>query len=201
MNKHEKYALDSLLSRASTDALTIPAPKGEELDEILSAVMRAPDHGRLAPWRLVVVKGEARAKLADRVVASMRRLEPEPDEKKMEKRHKRFSTMPMTIILGMHLRPDNKIPLIEQQLAVGAAGMNLLNALHAAGYGAVWVSGDVTYDPVLAEEIGFPAPHMLAGFFFVGTPEKTDHTPKRRPVGPYVARWEGEAISFEADKG
>ncbi|MFT8719602.1 nitroreductase [Acetobacter sp.] len=200
MSKHAHTVLKSLLSRASTDALTEPAPKGEELETILSAVMRAPDHGKLRPWRLVVVKGEARAKLADKIVASMKRLNPDADAKKIEKRHKRFSSMPMTIVLGMHLRPDDKIPLLEQELAVGAAGMNLLNALHAAGFGAVWVTGDVAYDPVLAEELGFPAPHALAGFFFVGTPEKKDHEVKRRPVAPYVAEWDGEPVSFKADK-
>ncbi|MCE0745191.1 nitroreductase [Acetobacter sicerae] len=200
MNKHAHIALESLLSRSSTDALTKPAPKGEELEAILSAVMRAPDHGKLRPWRLVVVKGDARVKLAEKIVESMKRLHADPDPKKLEKRYKRFSTMPMTIVLGMHLRPDDKIPLLEQELAVGAAGMNLLNALHAAGYGAVWVTGDVAYDAVLAEELGFPAPHALAGFFFVGTPEKKDHETKRRPVEPYVAHWTGEPVSFDADK-
>ncbi|NHN87327.1 nitroreductase [Acetobacter sp. LMG 1627] len=201
MKKHAHIALESLLSRASTDALAEPAPKGDELETILSAVMRAPDHGKLRPWRLLVVQGDARVKLAEKIVASMKRLDPEPDQKKMDKRYKRFSTMPMTIVLGMHLRPDDKkIPLIEQELAVGAAGMNLLNALHAAGYGAVWVSGEVTYDPVLAAELGFLAPHALAGFFFVGTPEKEDREPKRRSVMPYVVDWTGGPVSFEADK-
>ncbi|NHN83994.1 nitroreductase [Acetobacter musti] len=200
MKKHERIALDSLLSRSSTDDLTGPAPKGEELETILSAVMRAPDHGKLRPWRLALIHGDARAKLADRVVASMKRIDPEVPEKKIEKRHHRMSTMPLTIVLGMHLRPDNKIPLIEQELAVGAAGMNLLNAIHAAGYGAVWVSGEITYDPVFAAELGFPAPHALAGFFFVGTPKHEDHEAKRRPVTPYIAEWNGEPVTFEADK-
>ncbi|NHO31449.1 nitroreductase family protein [Acetobacter fallax] len=200
MKKHEKIALDSLLSRSSTDDLTSPAPKGDELETILSAVMRAPDHGKLRPWRLVLVHGEARVTLAERVVASMKRIDPDVPEKKIEKRYNRFSTMPLIIVLGMHLKPEDKIPLIEQELAVGAAGMNLLNALHAAGYGAVWVSGEITYDPVFAAELGFPAPHGLAGFFFVGTPKDEDHHSKRRPVAPYVTEWTGEPVSFGADK-
>lgn len=199
MTKHARIALDALLSRASTDHLTKPAPDDKELETILSAVMRAPDHGKLRPWRMVLVRGKAREKLADLIVASMKRLDPDVPEKKIEKRYHRFSTMPLTIVLGMHLRPDNKIPLLEQQLAVGAAGMNLLNAIHAAGYGAVWVSGEVTYDPVLAEELGFPAPHALAGFFFVGTPEKADHDHKRPSVDPYVTEWTGEPVTFGAD--
>lgn len=199
--KHDISALDVLLSRASTDDLEAPAPTGEELETILSAVMRAPDHGKLRPWRLLLVRGDARQKLAEKVVASMKRLDPDVPEKKIAKRHDRMANMPLTIVLGMHLRPeDKKIPLIEQELAVGAAGMNLLNALHATGYGAVWVSGDITYDPVLATELGFPPPHALAGFFFVGTPKKPDHETKRRPVAPYVAEWIGAPATFAADK-
>lgn len=199
MKKHAEIALDCLLSRSSADDLKEPAPHGEELELILSAVMRAPDHGKLRPWRLVVVKGAHRTDLAERVVASMKRLDPDVPQKKIEKRYNRISTMPMTIVLGMHLRPENKIPLWEQEMAVGAAGMNLLNALHAAGFGGVWVSGDVLTDPEFAAELGFPKPHALAGLFFVGTPEDKDHHTKRRPVGPYVAEWTGSPVVFEAD--
>lgn len=105
----------------------------------------------------------------------------------------------MIIALGMHLRPENKIPLIEQELAVGAAAMNILNALHATGFGGVWVSGDVAYDPELAAELGFPAPHGLAGFLFVGTPIPDVRAPQRRGVEGYVAEWTGAPVQFGAD--
>lgn len=200
VSKHHHTALETLLSRASADTLVKPAPKGEELETILSTAMRAPDHGKLRPWRMALVRGDARLALAERVVASMKRLDPNVPEQKIEKRRTRFSTMPLTIVLGMHLRPEDKIPLLEQQLAVGAAAMNILNALHAEGYGGLWVSGDIAYDPELATELGFPPPHALAGFIFVGTPEKDRETPKRRSVAPYVADWTGAPASFEADK-
>ncbi|KAB8124508.1 nitroreductase [Komagataeibacter medellinensis] len=192
-------SLDLLLSRFSTDALTEPAPQGAVLDAILSTAMRAPDHGKLRPWRYVIVQGAARPVLAGRIVASMKRLDPEAAPAKIEKRQSRFSTMPMIIALGMHLRPENKIPLIEQELAVGAAAMNILNALHVTGFGGVWVSGDVAYDPELAAELGFPAPHGLAGFLFVGTPIPDVRAPQRRGVEGYVAEWTGAPVQFGAD--
>lgn len=192
-------SLDLLLSRFSTDALVEPAPAGAVLESILSTAMRAPDHGKLRPWRYAIVQGDARRALAERVVASMKRLDPEVPQAKVEKRLSRFSTMPMTIVLGMHLRPEHKIPLLEQELAVGAAAMNVLNALHATGFGGVWVSGDVAYDPELAAELGFPAPHRLAGFLFVGTPQAGATGPKRRPVDDYVAQWTGAPVRFGAD--
>ncbi len=192
-------SLDLLLSRFSTDALMEPAPTGDVLHDILSTAMRAPDHGKLRPWRYVLVRGDARPRVAERVVASMKRLDPVVDPAKIEKRQSRFSTMPLVIVLGMHLRPEHKIPLIEQELAVGAAAMNILNALHATGFGGVWVSGDVTYDPELAAELGFPAPHKLAGFLFVGTPRPGAVAPKRRSVDGYVAEWTGSPVQFDAD--
>ncbi|MFT8789223.1 nitroreductase [Komagataeibacter saccharivorans] len=192
-------SLDLLLSRFSTDALVEPAPAGGVLESILSTAMRAPDHGKLRPWRYAIVQGDARLELAQRVVASMKRLDPDVAPAKIEKRLSRFSTMPMTIVLGMHLRPEHKIPVLEQELAVGAAAMNILNALHATGFGGVWVSGDVAYDPEFAAELGFPAPHKLAGFLFVGTPKAGAAGPTRRPVDGYVAQWTGKPVQFGAD--
>ena len=191
--------LDSLLSRFSTDALSDPAPEGSVLEDILSTAMRAPDHGRLRPWRYVLIRGEARSKLAELVVAGMLARDPDVPAAKIEKRRERFSTMPLTIALGMHLRPEDKIPLIEQEMAVAAAAMNILNALHATGFSGVWVTGDMAVDPALASALGFDAPHRLAGFLFVGTPDPTRAIPSRRPVEGYVAEWHGAPVTFGAD--
>ncbi|OUI96155.1 oxidoreductase [Acetobacter indonesiensis] len=192
--------MDMLLSRASTDHLAEPAPNAAQLSDILAAAMRAPDHGKLRPWRYVVIEGDARPQMAERIVASMQRLDADAPEFKIEKRRNRFSTMPLILALGMHLRPENKIPLWEQEMAVAAATMNVLNALHATGFGGIWVSGDVVEDPVLAAEIGFPAPHKLAGFLFIGTPTNTPAAPRRPDPAAFTARWTGQPVTFAADK-
>ncbi|MCP1269496.1 nitroreductase family protein [Acetobacter cerevisiae] len=192
--------MDMLLTRASTDHLAEPAPSDAQLSEILAAAMRAPDHGKLRPWRYVVIRDEARPVLAERIVASMKRMDAEAPEFKIEKRRKRFSTMPLILALGMHLRPDHKIPLWEQEMAVAAAAMNVLNALHATGFGGVWVSGDVVDDRVLAAELGLPAPHRLAGFLFIGTPEGEQHAPKRPDPAEFTASWTGKPVQFAADR-
>ncbi|MBS0999782.1 nitroreductase [Acetobacter persici] len=192
--------MDMLLTRASCDHLADPAPSETQLAEILATAMRAPDHGKLRPWRYVIIQGEARPVMAERIIASMKRLDAEAPEFKIEKRRKRFSTMPLILALGMHLRPDHKIPLWEQEMAVAAATMNVLNALHATGFGGVWVSGDVVEDPVLAEEIGFPAPHRLAGFLFIGTPQGDLPTPKRPDPADFTATWTGKPVTFATDR-
>ncbi|CAI9119582.1 nitroreductase family protein [Brytella acorum] len=197
--KHTRE-LDFLLSRASTDHLIEPAPEKAQLAVILSAALRAPDHGKLRPWRYVVIKGKRRQEFAELVVAAMRRTTPDVPQKKIEKRFQRFSEMPMTIALGMHIQPDGKIPVAEQELAVGAAAMNVLNALHAEGFGAMWVTGEYSDDPQFLAALGFASPHRIAGFLFVGTPEKGPSQTHRPDVEDYMAIWKGEPVSFGADK-
>nr|WP_048846950.1 nitroreductase [Tanticharoenia sakaeratensis] len=198
MSKTDR-ALEALLSRASCDDLVDPAPDGAMLETILSAGLRAPDHGKLRPWRYVVIEGEHRAAFADLVLKGMRARDPDVPQKKLEKRRKRFGETPMTIALGMHLRPDNKIPLAEQEAAVSAGVMNVLNALHLAGFGGLWVTGDVADDPGVCEALGFAPPHRLAGFLFVGTPEETPRS-KRADIEDYMAVWKGKPVRFGADK-
>ncbi|WP_230975516.1 nitroreductase family protein [Acetobacter garciniae] len=192
--------MDVLLSRASTDRLADPAPSAAQLEQILAAALRAPDHGRLRPWRYIVIEGEARPLFAQKVVDSMLRLDPQTPEFNLTKRRTRFATMPMTIALGMHLRVGHKIPLWEQEMAVAAGAMNILNALHALGFGGIWVSGPVTQDPVLATELGLAAPHRLAGFIFVGTPDNPHPAPARPDPAAFSARWQGAPVTFSADK-
>ena len=189
--------MDMLLTRASTDRLQDPAPAPAQLMDILATAMRAPDHGRLQPWRYVVIAGEDRPALAERIVASMARVEPEAPAAKIEKRRSRFSTMPMIIALGMHLRPEHKIPLWEQEMCVAAGAMNILNALHATGFGGVWVSGALVEDSILAADLGLS---KLAGFLFVGTPDGAQHTPKRADPALFTAHWHGQPVTFGADK-
>ena len=192
--------LEALLGRSSTGDLVAPAPQGEVLARILSAGLRAPDHGHLCPWRYVVIAGEARPAFAGHVVAAVGRQEPDAPEKKREKRRRRFSETPMIIALGMHLRPEHKVPVMEQEMAVAAGAMNVLNALHMEGFGGVWVSGKFCEDRSLLSQLGLEAPHRLAGFLLVGTPETQDRPAKRPEIGDYMAFWNGqEPVAFRAD--
>lgn len=192
--------LDVLLSRASRDDLVAPAPSGETLQKILSAGLRAPDHGKLRPWRYVVIEGEARVPFAHELLDAMSRQEPEATEKKREKRFARFSTVPAVLALGMHLRPDDKIPLWEQKMSVGAGVMNVLNALHMSGYGGVWISGPFCDDLQLRESLGLGGDDRLAGFMFIGTPAENRPASRRPAVEDYVSFWKpGQKTTFGAD--
>lgn len=195
-------SLETLLNRVSTDDLCEPAPASAQLEAILSAALRAPDHGKCRPWRYVIITGEERLEFAHQVVEAMVRQDPDVSEKKKEKRFKKFSQMPMILALGMHLEPDHKkIPLWEQKMTIGAGAMNILNALYAEGFGGVWISGSYCEDSLLLQNLGFMVPDGLAGFIFIGTPENKEKTRERPDIKDYMAIWQKDKkISFVADQ-
>jgi len=179
-----------LLSRASVGQLRDPAPDGEVLETILAAGLRAPDHGRLRPWRFVLIRGEARQRYAECAVAALRARDPAAEQPQIDKLYNRITGVPLIIALGVQLRPDHRIPEIEQMLSTGAAAMNLLNAVHAAGFGGVWVTGANAFDPAVAAALGFPPPHRLAGFLYVGTPKEDAPRSLLRPaLADHVTEW------------
>ena len=185
--------LENLLSRMSVSALVDPAPSGDALDLILRTGLCAPDHGRLAPWRYVLVRGAARARLADVVEDALRRRDPDATSPMIEKQRGRFLRAPLIIALGARIRTDHKVPASEQMLTVAAGAMNLLNAIHAMGFGAIWVTGANAYDPAVAAALGLHAPDCLAGFLFVGTPDARPAAPPRPDLADHVLDWSGTA--------
>ena len=186
-------AIETLLSRASVSALVEPAPSGETLERILRTGLCAPDHGRLAPWRYVLIHGEARARLADVIEAALRARDPQATAPMIDKQRGRFLRAPLIIALGAHIRTDHKVPPSEQMLSVAAGAMNLLNAIHASGFAAIWVTGANAYDPAVAAALGLHAPHCLAGFLFVGTPAEALRDASRPGLSGHVAEWSGVA--------
>ncbi len=186
-------ALDLLLDRVSVSALREPAPSGAVLDRILETALRAPDHGRLTPWRLLLIRGPARERLADIAAAALLAREPGAAPQMAEKQRSKFLRAPLVVALGARIVPGHKIPESEQLMSVAAAAMNLLNAIHMAGYGAIWVTGANSYDPAVHAALGLAAPDTLAGFLFVGTPSEPPRTPQRAALADHVAEWHGDA--------
>ena len=186
-------ALAGLLDRASVSALCEPAPSGAVLDRILETALRAPDHGQLTPWRLLLIRGPARERLADIVAAALLARDPDATPQMVEKQRSRFLRAPLVVALGAHVVPGHKVPEAEQLMSVAAAAMNLLNAIHLAGYGAIWITGANSTDPAVHAALGFAAPDTLAGFLFVGTPAEPPRASRRAALADHVAEWRGDA--------
>ena len=184
-------ALGPLLDRVSTGALREPAPDARALELIVAAGLRAPDHGRLRPWRFVTIMGEARARFADLAVAALRGREPEATQPEIDRMRGKLLAPPLILALGVHVTPAHKVPEIEQMLAVGAAAMNMLNAAHMLGYGGKWITGPNAYDPSIASALGIPPPHRLAGFLYLGTPDGVLPSVSRPKVSEHLVAWAG----------
>jgi len=185
--------LAPLLSRFSISplAVTDPAPDEAELDLILDAALRAPDHGKIRPWSFVLIRREARRRFGEVLAKALLARDPGASEMMIERERNRPLLAPLTIALGTRLNPIHKVPEIEQTLSVGAAAMNILNALHMLGYGAMWVTGANAYDPNVAAALGFRAPDRLIGFIMTGTPKDPPAPPARPDRGDHVRDWQG----------
>jgi nitroreductase len=179
----------ALLSRRSGWPLAEPAPSEEELNLVLDAALRAPDHGNLRPWRFVLVRGAARDALGEVFVqAAIARGEAAADA---ERFRRKALAAPLVIALGAQVVEGHKVPVQEQLLAVGAAAMNLLNALHALGYGGFWATGANSHDPRVADALGLPAPGRLVGFLYVGTAQQASDNEPRPARAEHVREWNG----------
>ncbi|HEY4975271.1 MAG TPA: nitroreductase [Steroidobacteraceae bacterium] len=193
-NAIEQPIIDVLLSRRSVPALLLgaPGPSAQQIDAAIDTALRAPDHGGLKPWRFVLIQGAARARLSELFVRRLQQREPSTPPGKIDKARRMPLSAPLVIAVGAHLRLDHKVPELEQLLACGAGVMNLLNAFHAQGYGAIWLTGGNAYDPQIAAALGFDAQERCLGFVYVGSAPAPEDSPPRRPErAAYVRDWGG----------
>lgn len=149
--------------------LVEPGPYPDQLRHILEIAARSPDHGKLAPWRFVHVARDRRADFAAMLEGAYRAGKAEaPGRLEIESVH-RFATQAPELVALLSCPVEGKIPVWEQQLSAGAAGMNLLHAAAALGFAGGWVTGWAAYSEPVLEALGGKAPERVAGFFFLGT--------------------------------
>jgi nitroreductase len=148
--------------------LVEPGPDPDQLRQILEIAARSPDHGKLAPWRFVHVAKPRRTAFAQMLEAAYRAGKPEPGRLEIEA-VERFATQAPELVVLLSTPVEGKIPLWEQQLSCGAAGMNLLHAAAALGFGGGWVTGWAAYSAPVLEALGGREPERVAGFIFLGT--------------------------------
>jgi nitroreductase len=160
--------LDALITRQSAKTYGGTAPTKEHLAQVLAAAVRAPDHGRLRPWRFLVIEGDQRRKLGDLLAASALRRVPGLSDGDQQRERDKALRAPMIIVTVCRVVPGTKIPAIEQLMAVGAATQNILLALHALGYAAAWKTGEAAYDPEVKKSLGLAADDHVVGLVYTG---------------------------------
>lgn len=182
-------ALDFLLTRRSRPAktLALPIPSRDELIPLLTAAARSPDHGKLEPWRFVVIEAAAFARLATLAQARGEALGKSPED--IEKGRSQFDQGNLAVAVIEVQRPSDKIPPIEQSYSAGAVCLALLNAALAAGWGANWLSGWPSHDRIFCEDgLGLDAHERIAGFIHIGT-ERSAPPDRPRPDLEQIVGW------------
>lgn len=186
--------LSLLATRRSAKArdLVAPAPDAAELARILEIAARTPDHGKLAPWRFVVVPAEARDALAAGIIAAYRAGKPEAGRLEIEAMDQFARQAPALVVVLASPKVESHIPLWEQELSAGAVTMNLLHAVHASGYAGCWLTGWAAFSDAVRDLFG-GAPERIAGFVFIGTPGKPLEERPRPDMANMVSTWGGTA--------
>jgi len=169
-----------------------PGPSAQELERILAIAARVPDHGKLTPWRFVTVGDDQRDALALLLRRALSEEDPEAAPAVAEKAEQFAHYAGQLVVLVSAPVEAHKIPVWEQQLSCGTAGMNLLTAAHALGYVAGWVTGWQAYSPMV--NAAFCAPgERIAGFVFIGHPARELEDRPRPDLATVWRRWEPPA--------
>ena len=185
----------SLLSHLTTRRsgkprdLAAPGPDEAQLREMIAIAARTPDHGKLAPWRFVIVPGERREAFAAGLVKALRIERPGASESEIATVVNDFAYQaPALVVVLSAPVTDAKIPLWEQELSAGAATMNLLHAAHAMGFAGGWLTGWAAYSDAVRDLFG-TAPERIAGFVFIGTPARPLEERPRPDMAAIVRNW------------
>jgi nitroreductase len=184
-------ALTALHTRNSATSLVAPAPDAAAREAIFTAALRAPDHARLRPWRFLVVEGDARKRLGERLVTVARTANPALSEQEEMKLRNAPLRAPLLVLVVARLQEHPKVPEIEQLLSAGCAAHAMLLASHALGYGAIWRTGPVTYIPGLNGALGLAPRERVVAFLYLGTVAGEPKPLPTHELADYLVDWDG----------
>ncbi|MBP7818333.1 MAG: nitroreductase [Phenylobacterium sp.] len=175
-----------LATRRSASAVTLaePAPTASELDTLLRLAARVPDHGKLAPWRFIILEPAAKAVFADRLEA----LANSRGDARAAAKLGKLKIPPLGVAVVSRPRPG-EIPEWEQLLSAGAVCTTLLYAAQALGYGANWITDWYAYDDEAKAILGLESEERVAGFIFLGTPKEPPQERERPDPAGLITAW------------
>ncbi len=166
--------------------LVAPGPSTDELMAMIGIATRTPDHGKLAPWRFVIV--EDRDRLSGLILGARRAAAPPPTEAELAGLDQFARQAPALVVVLSAPQPGRPIPVWEQEMSAGAACMNLLHAANAHGYAAGWLTGWPSMSEAVRDGFG-AAPERIVGFVFIGTPSRPLDERPRPDLGAIVSHW------------
>lgn len=186
--------IDYLKTRRSVGLafLDEPGPSPAELEEILTIGTRVPDHGKFTPWRLVVIDGDARAQIGERLANIARVSRADMDEVSLDIERRRLLPAPVSIAVIFSPRPHPKAPELEQLLSAGNVCFNLCHAAFALGYGATWVTRWFSFDVAAQQVFGVRGGERMVGLVHIGTPRTVPEDRDRPKLADVVTHWSAD---------
>jgi nitroreductase len=187
-------ALEAILGRRTVPQIkmTGPGPDPAALRAMLEAGAAAPDHGKLRPWRFILVEGEARARLGELFVRALLAANPDAAPGEIEKQRTAPLRAPLLIVIVARIdRRQGRIPEIEQIASTAAAAQNILLAAHALGFAGKWSTGWNAYDPTVKAGLGLGPDEHLLGFLYVGAYACPQEPSPRPDLAELVTTWNG----------
>ncbi|HEV7306518.1 nitroreductase [Ensifer sp.] len=191
--KTEIKLVDYLTSRRSIPAFQMgePGPGKAEVEEMLKLASRVPDHGKLAPWRFIVYRGEERVRISAKLKAMALEVKPDLSEVMIKVEETRLSRAPVVVAVVSTAAPHFKIPEWEQVMSAGAVCLNLLMAANALGYASNWLTEWYAFDERAYPLLGVNPGEKVAGFIHIGT-AMVPPTERPRPELHEIVTWVGE---------
>lgn len=164
--------IDTILARRSVSPRLVrdPGPSDAELRTILSAGARAADHGKMRPWRFIVIRGEARTRLGEVFAACRRERDPGANDAEIDKERAKPLRAPLVIAVAAHVVAGHpSVRTVDQVYAAAAAAQNILLACFDLGYGVMWLTGSNAHDPNVKRALGLATTDEIVGFLYVGS--------------------------------
>jgi nitroreductase len=186
--------VDLLLRRRSAKAAMLgePGPIPSQLETILTAASRVPDHKKLEPWRFIVFEGEARATFGRVLLKACLAEEKEtPSAMRLETERTRLLRAPTVVAVISRVTSNPGAPEWEQVLSCGAACFSMCLAANALGFGTCWITEWYSYSPAVRAGLGLAANERMAGFVYIGTAKEQQPDRERPQLGKIVTRWNG----------
>lgn len=185
--------MEFLRCRQSVPArqLAAPGPDAKQLEQLLSLALRVPDHGKLEPWRMLLLEGDAKREFGRRLADMHQRKQPNLASSKLQKDRERYEHAPLVIVVIARIEPDHpKIPAQEQLLSAGYVAYNLLLGAQAMGFGAQLLTGWAAYDEDVVALLGLTTGERVVGFVHVGTPAMSTPDRARPDIAAKVHAWQ-----------
>lgn len=179
-------ALACLTSRVSVPRLTEPGPDAGQIRHLLQAAVRAPDHGRIRPWRFLLIEGDDRVRLGELFARARLEVDPDTPPPLLDKLRRNPLRAPTLLTVVAEPEAGHKVPEEEQVWAVVAAAQNIMLAAHALGIGAMWRTGEVAWLDGVKQGLGFDRRAVVVGFIYLGTPAEPVRAPTEEDPLRYV---------------